>query len=169
MGQLNLFGRVICRVVWSGTLIVKSSLAIGILLCGYSHAVAQNAVYERNVRPIAIRVKIVARSTSVHQIFAGNEDVYLAQTLAKRGAEIVKLVDMYSAGEVPIRSELLVNLQPFRMRMTRDFQCDVKAGAFFLGKESLIFDPAVPELLSNHAAESIACYRVDHTRTRLTK
>lgn len=105
----------------------------------------------------------------MHHNFAGGQEVYLAEISRKRDHEVVKLVDTYPVAESPIRTELLVDIHPLQMKLTRDFECDVKAGAFFLGRESLILDPTVREALRNRDIDSIPCYTVDHNATRLAK
>jgi hypothetical protein len=147
---------------------ITNVLLFALLLSG-SCALGQNAAYDPPLKTISVRAKILARSTSVHHSFAGGQEVYLAEISRRREHDIVKLVDTYPDADSPIRTELLHGLHPFRMKLTRNFDCDVKAGLFFLGRESLLLDPTIPEALRSRDMDEIPCYTVDHNATRLAK
>lgn len=144
-------------------------LVLGSVLSCPLYVLGQSTAFTHNLKSVSVHAKILARSTSVRQIFAGNEDVYLADILVNGQHKMAKLVDSYPDAGSPVRSDLLADLHPLRMKLVRDFECDVKGSTFFLGRDSLIFDPAVRDDLNSHASEIIPCYRVDHDATRLAK
>jgi hypothetical protein len=145
-------------------------LSLCSLLLGSLFAVGQNPVYDLNAKPEAVQVSILATSTSVHQNFAGSQEVYLADISSRRDAHrLAKLVDIYPSSELPIRRPLLIDRRLFGMKLTRDPECDATGDSFFLGTESSIFDVDAPGLLRNHATAIIPCYKVDHHATRLAK
>jgi hypothetical protein len=116
-------------------------LSLCSLLPGSLYAVGQNPVYDLNAKSEAVQVSIQATSTSVHQNFAGSQEAYLASISSKRDAhQLAKLVDVYPSSERPIRRALLIEGHLFRMKLTRDLECDAAGSAFFLGTESSIFD-----------------------------
>jgi len=87
-------------------------------------------VYDLNAKPKAVQVSILATSTSVHQNFAGSQEVYLASISSKRDAhQLAKLVDIYPSSELPIRRALLIEGHLFRMKLTRDPECDAAGSA----------------------------------------
>ena len=133
-------------------------------------AIGQNPVYDLDAKPKAVRVRILATSTSIRLNFAGNQEVYLANVSSKGDAlQLAKLVDSYTPSELPIRRALLVDDHSFRMKLTRDPECDTTGSAFFIGGQSTVFDKAAPSLLKDRAAGTIPCYKVDHHATRLAK
>jgi hypothetical protein len=149
---------------------IKVLLSLYSFLSGPLYAVGQNSVYDLNAKPEAVQVSILATSTSVHQNFAGSQEVYLADISSRRAAHrLAKLVDNYPSSALPIRRALLSAHHPFRMKLTRDPECDATGNTFFLGAESNVFDVDAPGLLRNHATAVIPCYKVDHHATHLAK
>ena len=117
-----------------------------------------------------VTVKILAISTSIHQAFAGRQEVYLANISNRHedGDQIVRLADTYSLGN-PIRRVLLADRRSFRMKVTRDPGCDQKGSLVYLGKNADIFDTNVSNAVAARSDETIPCYKVDHDATRLIK
>ena len=145
-----------------GHVAVAASLGLMFSVC----AQGQNPVYDRPVKELSVHVKILATSTAVHQNFAGNEYVYIANvTSSKLGTQMVKLVDKFPASEQPIRNDLLVEQRSFRMQISRDHSCD---GAF-IGNESQIYDASALKSLTPEERLQMPCYRIDHSATRLAK
>jgi len=139
------------------------------LLCSTACSAA-NPVYDLVAKPQTVTVKILAISTSIHQAFAGRQEVYLANISNRHeeGDEIVRLVDTYSLGN-PIRRVLLADRRSFRMKVTRDPGCDVTGNLVYLGTNSDIFDSNVSDAMAARSNETIPCYKVDHVATRLIK
>lgn len=139
------------------------------LLC-VANMMGQNPVYDLVAKPRTAIVKILAISTSVHQGFAGDQEVYLAEISRRHGekTEFVTLVDTYSLGK-PIRRALLTDRHAFRMKLTRDPQCDEKGNQVYLGENSNIFDASIVDVMAAHANDRISCFKVDHDATRLMK
>jgi hypothetical protein len=90
-------------------------LSLCSLLPGSLYAVGQNPVYDPNAKSEAVQVSILATSTSVHQNFAGSQEVYLANISSNMDAhQLAKLIDIYPSSELPIRRALLKDQHPFR-------------------------------------------------------
>lgn len=122
-------------------------------------------------KPMKAQVRILAVSSSSHQSFAGNQDVYLADVSTK-GSEhqFVKLVDQYPGFGLPIRQDLLHSQQTFDMQVTREPECDARAADVYLRPgDSVLYDGSVRDTLNTHAAEAIPCYKTLHQTIKLAK
>ena len=132
---------------------------------------AQPTPFTNQSKPMKAQVRILAVSSSSHQSFAGNQDVYLAD-ISTKGSEhqFVKLVDQYPGFGLPIRQDLLHNQQVFDMEVTREPECDASTTDIYLRPgDSVLYDASVRERLQTHAAEPIACYKTLHQTIKLAK
>ncbi|MEZ2347089.1 hypothetical protein [Terriglobus sp. RCC_193] len=122
-------------------------------------------------RPMKARVRILAASSTSHQSFAGNQDVYLADVSVKGSDhQFVKLVDQYPGFGLPVRQDLLRNQQVFEMKVTREPECDARATEIFLRPgDSVLYDGSVRDMLNTHAADPIPCYKTLHQTIKLAK
>ncbi len=142
-------------------LLLVSSFAV-------THSQCQNRAYDAAARSHIANVQILALSTSVHQGFAGNEDVFLAEVSFRgRKSVLAKLTDFYPTYESPIRHSELTQRHALRMSLRPDAECETTGGAFFLGAFSELFDAGVAERLSDDRKQVIPCFKVDHVATRL--
>jgi hypothetical protein len=53
------------------------------------------------------------------------------------------------------------------MTLRRDPGCDATGNTFVLGRDVDMFDRNTPNLLKEHASDTIPCFLVDHEGTRL--
>lgn len=132
---------------------------------------ARPTPFTNQSKPMKAQVRILAVSSSSHQSFAGNQDVYLADVSTK-GTEhqFVKLVDQYPGFGLPIRQDLLNHEQVFDMEVTREPECDAAATDIFLRPgDSVLYDASVRDTLTTHAADAIPCYKTLHQTIKLAK
>jgi hypothetical protein len=153
------------------TRFVASALLLALPLVLPLGLAAQNPVFILPSKRVTAKVNIMAISTSAHQEFAGNQDVYLADVALKDGHETARLIDLYSGNGNPIRRSILVERKQFVMQLVRKPSCDIRVSNFFLGRTDYdVFDTASRSLLASTPQDSvIPCYLVDHDKTKLAK
>lgn len=132
---------------------------------------ARPTPFTNQSKPMKAHVRILAVSSTSHQSFAGNQDVYLADVSTKATEhQLVKLVDQYPGFGLPIRQDLLHNQQLFDMQVTREPECDAVATDIFLRPgDSVLYDASVRDTLTTHAADAIPCYKTLHQTIKLAK
>ena len=115
-------------------------------------------------------VSILAMSSSSRQSFAGNQEIYLATVDVKGDRRFARVIDQYPGFGLPIRTSLLRDRTLFKMKVTREPECDVPGSQIFLTQgDSSIFDGSVRESLRTHANDAIPCYRALHQTIQVTK
>jgi len=118
-------------------------------------------------------VSILAVSTSTHQSWAGNQDVYLADITIKGGKEgehrFAKVVDQYEGYGYPIRPAVLKARELLKIQLTRVTECDTLGSKIYLPPDARIFDVSTRDTLRAHADEMIPCYRTLHKTIKIIK
>jgi hypothetical protein len=153
---------------WS--LDVRSTVLFILAVVGVAAACGQSLVYDIHAKPQTVTVGVLALSSSVNS-YPNRQDIYLADISTRDLAhQLVKLVDVYSPADIPIPKSVLVQRQLLRMTLVRDPECDSMHRNFFLSPgDANIFDESARRVLQEHADESIPCFRVAHSATRLAK
>jgi hypothetical protein len=150
---------------------IISSLLLPALTCVPNLLAAKPSPFANQSKPLKATVRILALSSSSRQNFAGNQEVYLADVQVKSGQhEFVRLIDQYPGFGLPIRASLLRNQTLFRMKVTREPECDVPGGEVFLRPgDSAVFDGSVRDSLASRRSELIPCYKTLHQTVQITK
>jgi len=132
---------------------------------------AQDIVYKASQKGATAKVSIYALNNYVHQAFAGNEDIYLADVTFKNAPhQTARLVDLYSGYGSPIRHTLLADRRLFEMRLIRTPDCDTPARSMLLGTyDQNIFDQGAHTALAGDPEASIPCFRIVHEDTKILK
>ena len=132
---------------------------------------AQDIVYKAPQKGANAKVSIYALNNYVHQAFAGNQDIYLADIAFKDGQhQTARLVDLYSGAGSPIRHVLLTDHRVFRMRLIRTPDCDTPARSMLLGTyDQNIFDAGARTAIAGDPEASIPCFRIIHEDTKIIK
>jgi hypothetical protein len=132
---------------------------------------AQDIVYKAPQKGAPARVTIYALNNYVHQAFAGNEDIYLADvTFKNQPHQTARLVDLYSGYGSPIRHTLLAERRLFEMRLIRTPDCDTPARSMLLGTyDRNIFDQGARTALAGDPEAAIPCFRIIHEDTKIVK
>ena len=142
-----------------------TALALVLLAASTTSLAEKHSPFIEDAKTHTVRASILALSTHVHQNWAGNNEVYLAdiEIGGKGNHEFVKLVDLYAGFSSPIRPTLLQNRTLFKMRITRDTTCDTIANKIFLpATDTTIYDGSVRDTLTTHRDDLIPCYRIEH-------
>ena len=127
-------------------------------------------VFGDYAKPHKATVSILAVSTSTHQSWAGNQDVYLADISLKDGEhQLAKVVDQYEGYGYPIRQRVLRDHSLLKIQLVRVTECDTLGSKIYLPADARIFDASAPDELRNHAADIIPCYRTMHKTIKLVK
>jgi hypothetical protein len=115
-------------------------------------------------------VSILAVSTSTHQSWAGNQDVYLADISIKDGDhQLAKVVDQYEGYGYPIRPAVLRDRELLKMQIVRVTECDTLGSKIFLPADARVFDASTRDTLRSHAGDMIPCYRTLHKTIKIIK
>jgi hypothetical protein len=115
-------------------------------------------------------VSILAMSSSSRQSFAGNQEIYIATVEVKGHRELARLIDQYPGFGLPIRTSLLRDRTLFKMKVTREPECDLTGAQIFLTpRDSAVFDGSVRDSLQTHASDAIPCYKALHQTIEVTK
>ena len=113
---------------------------------------------------------ILALSSSSRQTFAGNQDVYLVDIEIKGEHQFVRLIDQYPGFGLPIRTSLIQNRTVFKLRVTREPECDVPGAQIYLRQgEAVIFNGSVRDSLASRQTEPVPCYRSLHQTITVAK
>ena len=142
-----------------------TTLALVLLAASSTSLAEKHSPFIEDAKIHTVRVSILALSTHVHQIWAGNNEVYLADvTFGDKGDhQFVRLIDVYAGYSSPIRASLLQSRALFQMHVTRDTTCDTVANKIFLpATDTTIYDGSVRDTLKAHADDVIPCYHIEH-------
>lgn len=141
-----------------------SALVAPLLLCGTA-----GASYPKDDRPFNAHVQVLALVSSTHQVYAGDQQNFVAALLGKDGTEEpVLLVDQFRAAGDPIKPSLLRGHAKFGMRLTRQERCDHSAAETYTMLDPLkTYDAGVLEGLKEHGPAILPCFMVDHEQTRV--
>lgn len=143
---------------------LKAAIALVVALLPLHAGLAERpSAFTNQSRPRTVHVVFLAVSSSSRQSFAGNREVYLAD-LEDRGGEhhFVRLIDQYPGYGLPIRDSLLRDRTRFRMKATREPECDLPPSQVFLANSpDVTFNDAVRETLQNQT-QPIPCYKTLH-------
>lgn len=152
---------------------MQRRLFAGVVLCCAAAScalAAKPSPFTNQSKPLQAKVRILALSSASRQSFAGNQDVYLADVERAGEHQFVKLVDQYPGFGLPIRADLLKSQQLFRMKVTREPECDVPGADIFMGQgRSALYNASVTDTLATHAADPIPCYKTLHQTIKLAK
>lgn len=145
----------------------------GVLVgAGVAHAATKRpSPFTNQSRPLPAQVTMLAVSSSSHQSFAGNQEIYLADLQTKGGDhQFVRLIDQYPGYGLPIRDSLLRDRTLFTMRVTREPECDVPGSTIFLAPtDRVVFNASVRDSLQSHDAEMVPCYKTLHSTIQIAK
>ncbi|SEB61833.1 hypothetical protein [Terriglobus roseus] len=144
-------------------ILVAGSVAVG--------RAAKPSPFTNQSKPMTATVSILAMSSSSRQSFAGNQEVYLATVEVKGGGrEFARVIDQYPGFGLPIRTSLLRDRTLFKMKVTREPECDLSGAKIFLTQgDSAIFDGSVRDTLRTHANDAVPCYKALHETIEITK
>ncbi len=152
----------------------SATLSTAILLvsavAGMATGLGQSTAYDVPVHPVTATVGVLALSDSV-SVYTSREEIYLAiVSVRSRTNQLAKLVDSYPSYGNPILRSLLIEHRQLRMTLVRNPECDSTGRRFFLGPEDAnIFDVSTRSELLDHDADTIPCFTVIHSATRLSK
>jgi len=115
-------------------------------------------------------VSVLAVSTSTHQSWAGNQDVYLADISMKDGEHrFAKVVDQYEGYGYPIRPAVLKARELLKIQLVRVTECDTLGSKIYLPADARVFDASTRDTLRARADEMIPCYRTLHKTIKIVK
>ena len=134
-------------------------------------AAERQSPFTNQSRPLNASVTMLAVSSSSHQSFAGNQEIYLADLQTKGGEhQFVRLVDQYPGYGLPIRDSLLRDRTLFTMHVTREPECDVPGSEIFLAPtDAVVFNGAVRDSLHSRGTELVPCYKTLHSTIQIAK
>ena len=144
------------------------TVVVSVLLLMIAFAAPTSSAAKIQVEKVVVR--FLARSTAVHNSWAGNQDVYLIELHTERSPQIVlsKLVDEYPAYAAPISTTALRSVAGAKLRVLRSSDCDVlyslmpiRAAAddrIAILPEKLKFQPSLTEIPAEGAV--LPCYRL---------
>jgi hypothetical protein len=128
------------------------------------------SAFSNQSKPMTATVTVLALSSSSRQSFAGNQEVYLATVEVKGKREFARLIDQYPGFGLPIRTSLLRDRTLFKMKVTREPECDLPGAQIFLTQgDTAIYDASVRGSLQTHAADPVPCYRTLHQTIEISK
>jgi hypothetical protein len=145
-----------------GALILVAGAAVG--------RAERPSPFTNQSKPMTATVSILAMSSSSRQSFAGNQEIYLATVDVKGERRLARVIDQYPGFGLPIRTSLLRDRAIFKMKVTREPECDVPGAKIFLNQgDSAIFDGSVRDSLRTHANDSVPCYKALHQTIEIAK
>ncbi|WP_419805603.1 hypothetical protein [Terriglobus sp.] len=151
--------------------VVQGAAIVMSLAAAMSSAAERPSPFMNQSRPEAAQVTLLAVSSSSHQSFAGNQEVYLADLQTKQGDhQFVRLIDQYPGYGLPIRDSLLRDRTLFTMRVTREPECDVPGTQIYLAPtDAVVFSGSARDSLQSRGTELVPCYKALHSTIRIAK